>query len=428
MQRPHLSPHCTPRLDAAAPLDTLPGLAADAPGLDVSERFRRLHQRVPGFAGFLLNPENTAVIVQLTDRGDADVARRELPAVLRQFRLAPARTAADLPLTFARVAYDWRQLEAWQGVLVKALASDGGLRSFDVDEAANRVNVGVADAAALARAIALLTSSRIPAAAMHVFVDQGVTRQITLNDPAPTFLAGYALTYAGKGTCTGGFLAGYNEVFPPKLVWITASHCSATFGALDNGYFYQPTTAYPSRYIGREISDRAPYPCTLPNGTSVSRCRYSDATYILVENTGIPHSWQFVARPQGPPGTTSGSTTVVGTFDLSYRAEPLVNQQVSKVGRVTGYVTGRIRETGYTSFDSDPGYQLYMVQLALADYGCGPGDSGAPIITAPIGDGSAETVGSMGIHLGTRNTDGRCVFSPMINIRRENGAIEEYSR
>ena len=432
---------CVAALAAAgcgdAPLPSAPGSTPSTPGASrtaantatqddprrpLHERFTRLGARVPGFAGFVLNDDNTAVIALLTDVGQEENARIVLPPVLRTIALpgpqtvGGRRTLADLPLTVRPATFSWRQLDGWSQQLAPMLQGRM-MQSLDVRATDNRVIITVAEQAGVARLSDALPALGIPAGAVVLRVGTGGRNLQTLSDPTPTMYGGFRIEHTSPtgGICTAGYLAGAATASTPAPVIVTAAHCTAAVGVLDGGTIYQPFIS-PGRSFGGERADRTPFPCVFN-----SRCRYSDAAYINYYPSSVPYGGTFIARTTGA-GRIVGSTVVTSpAFDLGFRTTPVEGLLVSKVGYNTGWTAGAVTSSNFSYYDAE--VDITYLYNATTDFGCSDGDSGSPVFTTP--PDAHSTVGSVGML--TRLEGGVCVFPSMRNIVDDNGSIEEYS-
>jgi hypothetical protein len=93
--------------------------------------------------------------------------------------------------------------------------------------------------------------------------------------------------------------------------------------------------------------------------------------------------------------------------------QPVVGQQVHKMGFATGWTSGSVQNTCATFI---PDYPAPIVRLrqALASHNSAGGDSGAPVFTWG-GSGSLITV--VGLHIGALGTRG--VYTPWLYVSLE---------
>lgn len=113
-------------------------------------------------------------------------------------------------------------------------------------------------------------------------------------------------------------------------------------------------------------------------------------------------------------------TPPVLTIDVYYKiwvivqTEPniSVGQLVNKIGQATGWTQGYVRYINMTMTAEDGGHYLNQ---ALADYGDGVGDSGAPVLLN-IQGGTDTTVTLGGIHYGRTSDLVYAVSSPWSGI------------
>ena len=120
--------------------------------------------------------------------------------------------------------------------------------------------------------------------------------------------------------------------------------------------------------------------------------------------------------PSCPPGGAGASCAYNGTnrFRIVLKADPLMGQPVSKVGRTTGLTRGTVTKTCETEVRTD-GTFLCQVE---ADYAARGGDSGSPVFT-PVG----STAVLVGIHWLGVEGPGVHVFSPISGVQRDLGTL-----
>lgn len=109
-----------------------------------------ISSKVPEFAGYYFEPNGTLVL-RVRDLRQADAATTEARGLLRRRLINPQR--GDTPSIVVRnAAFTFRQLAAWRDLAHDAVfTSIPGVIMLDLDEASNRVVVGVDRGAATAR-------------------------------------------------------------------------------------------------------------------------------------------------------------------------------------------------------------------------------------------------------------------------------------
>jgi hypothetical protein len=325
----------------------------------------------------------------------------------------------------------------------------------------------------------------VPRKELQVLRDNNATPQQALLDgsqadtclPAPCTLqkkirrlvGGIEIGASGKGdTCTLGFIAdmGINK---PKGI-VTASHCTNRQGGTINpsppapatekepSIFFQPTKSDPKNQIGVEALDpcywdpsvpllayppmnvpsagdancmspphNPPFPLFCPAG---GVCRLSDSAFAAFETvTGGNTTFRLgrIARPtmqddiRWDPANTY---TIVGE-----RPFLMMNDLISKVGRTTGWTTGKV--TG-VCVNETIGSPYTIICDDTADYLARGGDSGAPIFECldnskppmPVACDAANAttnVRAVGVHFAGKSTPPEDdSFSPIGSINMVN--------
>jgi hypothetical protein len=250
-----------------------------------------------------------------------------------------------------------------------------GAFAFDVDEASNRVWVGVRDRAAVAAVLALASVAGVPTDAIAVEVAAPPEHRQTLDDRASTMGGGYAIQ---NESTYGGCTLGYNTVWNGQPAFVTASHCSVTQFGLDNSVQHQPVVG-PGHRIGREVADPGIRRCLDYTYNTYYNCRYSDAA-VFAYDAGIPVGQGYIARPIEFVEDRRGSLTIDPNYPWLYIFQknatwnvPL-GQGIFKVGQTSGGTFGRVTRTCVNYLGST---RLFCQNVA--DLWSEPGDSGSPI-------------------------------------------------
>ena len=281
------------------------------------------------------------------------------------------------------------------------------------------------DNAALARVRARLVSLGIPSAALVVEVvptDEAFSHLLT--DAVTTKMGGYSIGQEGQGECTIGINATTWIDNTPHDIFVTNSHCTATFGGVNASLpVYQP--AINGTLVGYEVVDAPTFACA-----EAPRCRNSDAAYIKYA-PGVSQAWSFIAHTTNR-STTAGTLVVGGAFDASGRVRfpedlasntptPITNLFLDKVGAATGWTYGRMVRTCQDRFTAR-GVWLYCQDVFRAQ--AAGGDSGSPVFQY-FGAGQNDVYPAGVLHGGSPDI-GEYTFSRLSRIEMENGPLVVY--
>ncbi|HEU0298684.1 MAG TPA: hypothetical protein VFR37_04500, partial [Longimicrobium sp.] len=356
--------------DAAAPPSPQALLAAsgyaqaDSTLDDDLERIART--MVPGYASQMVDADGHPVVF-LKNPGAASVraAERLVEAQARAHGRAPVRPRVRA------VKYDFVELRGWQRqIAARAFGAD--VFAMDVDEAANRVWLAVADQPARGRVQALAAQLGIPADAVEVSVT-GVPRpRYTLRAPPYPVHGGMQISN-GTSLCSVGFSA-YRSGF--GYGFVTASHCSNQQYVDDNGTSYFVTAAAGNE-LGVEVLDADWDICYV--GTMGRPCVNADAT-LFRYNAGRSYELGRIARTLGYGANQPGSLEIdpnnptfriieKNTWGLD------VGTWIDKVGRTSGWTRGQVTRR---CFDFSVGGFWYQCQYESSTWSEG-GDSGSPM-------------------------------------------------
>jgi hypothetical protein len=391
-------------------------LRVHPPGfISADEEFVALSKAVPGrFGGYFYGP-NDQLTVYLVDLRQRHAALGVLlPALHRRYPRNPQRGHPDpRSIRFLQGQYDFGELARWRNVVDQNRLRFHGIVSTDVDEARNRVVLGVEDAAAQADVRARLTAFGIPGGAVVVEVRERDHPVTTLNDSVPAVAGGYLiqwLTGSGAlgGACSLGFNAWRNDpVYGWEQVFVTASHCSNAKFAVDGANYYQWRTSRTSQLIGYEIVDPPPYADPI---CSSSPCRWSDA--LVAKWTSSRWDLGHIARTTG---LGNGSLTVdplQPTFSIldkiGYGA---VGDVVYKMGRSSGWTSATITANCVNAYEGTT--VLYCQEEA--PFGALGGDSGGPVFSPSPYPGWVDL---RGVVWGGRS------FSDIYGIERDLGQMD----
>lgn len=397
------------------PGDAVPGesRAQAAPVRSIEDHFAALATQVPGFGGYYHDDAGN-LVVYLTDLSQRGTARAALAPVLRAANAGVRGGRAAQPEIVARQAeYDFTQLREWSGRLLPVL-SVAGVVYTDLDEASNRLAVGVETPAARPQVEARVAALGIPAAAVAIVETAPIRPLATLRDYVRGTQGGLQIAYSSY-VCTLGF----NAYSGSTRSYLTNSHCTSTQGGVESTKHYQPTTSSSSYFIGTEVADPAYW--TGGSCPSGRRCRYSDSSRGAYSSS-VAVDYGYIARTTSY-GTSSGSLTIDSSnprFKINAeKAYPSVGEYLDKIGRTTGWTYGKVTKTCFHVNVSGTD----ITQLCQEEVGAGSngGDSGSPVF---YWSGSGSYVTLYGLLWG--GGSGSYIFSSMNNIEYELGGLGTY--
>ena len=356
--------------------------AAQAPDLATLARV------VPGFGGYYL--DEGVPTVYLTDPAQRAAAARALGVPPAALRVRPGD-------------YDYGQLERWFARVSFEGFEVPGVVFVDLDEAANRVLVGVQHRAADAGVRGLAARLGVPAAALTVREVEPIGFAATLRDRVRPTVGGLQIHW-DNFLCTLGF----NAVDAGQNSFITNSHCSGKQGGVQGTIYFQPTSTVDGVAIATEVEDPAYFRNQqgCPRGR---KCRFSDASRAAYA-AGAPFDLGGIAAVGG-----AGSITITGTQNITGTGSAAVGQTVNKIGRTTGLTTGGVTNTCVNTGVS--GTNIVQLCQTFVSAGVGGGDSGSPVF---MGGGNVTLVG---ILWGGNSSGTLFVFSPFNQIQQELGTL-----
>ena len=369
-----------------------PGFQAQAPTLE------QLANRIPGFGGFYIDGGRpTVFLTDMTGRGAAVQA-------LTPFMRGMGRDPADLQVR--RGEYDYRQLSLWFNAASPIALDMDGTVLVDLDEARNRVVVGVENGGLIAGVRAALVRAGLPERSLLVEVRRPVVPVASLQGAASPIIGGVQINFPGY-LCTLGF----NAVGGGENSFITNSHCTAKQGEVQNTPYYQPLQSSNPTVIGFEVAD-PPYLKGVGDGCPRNKlCRRSDAARVRYQ-AGISFQRGRIARP-----ASQGSLNydVTSLWSITGKGAPVAGQTLNKVGRTTGWSQGRVTATCVHT--GVLGSRIVQLCQFFVEADVGSGDSGSPVFR--IDSGSNVTL--IGILWGSGG--GEFVGSPISQIEEELGVL-----
>jgi len=379
----------------------------------LDDLFEAVARIVPDFGGMFLTDNEQVLQVYLLDPSPEKV-RAVTNAISQVFgQIIPKGGIKAL-----KGQYGFLQLREWYTRMVGPILSTPGVTFTDIDEAKNRLGIGIETRDVEARVVEQLGKLGIP---REVVVIE-VTRVIVTAPPEaegrearqkgsyePTSLALQSPTLQNKvrpteggyqiipdngfgGACTLGF----NAVRAGVRGFVTSTWCTAAVWQPDGMRFFQ---AGPFDVVGAETVDPpgflgSGFPCP-----KYTRCRYSAAAFVEYD-PAVSSAEGVIGRTTGVTTTANYIITVAGQFWIvSPPTKPyLVGLQLNKVGRRTGWTTGTI--AGTCKDWSFPGKLLlcqYQVQNLTIQHIADPfgTDAGAPVFRIPISSNAVQLYGML---------------------------------
>ena len=439
-----------------------PPVLLDLPDQALANMARHL----PGYGGHFRD-EQGSLQVYLTQA--AYVRSQELPVAMREKFKASMLTvygadysagASFLPngkpafssnaIEFLAGDYTTIELANWYKS-VRSLLSEPGVVFTDLDEAANRLTLGIESEQVRASIQAQLTSKKIPIEAVNFVISEPFTGLASLKDDIRPVLGGTMIGFAKSTTISGvaNCTMGVNALDPVsgKIGFVTNSHCSERQGGVDAGEYWQfdlplnsifPMTEDP---IGLETIDPPfTYNLNLQQCLPFRRCRFSDANFVTYYDS-VNAELGKLARPQlinGLGYANNGEIDDTGEQLLLHAMQPTmpivgetdqlsIGDYVHKIGATTGWTYGTLarkciwinmRNSDITLACQDEVYRTNP-DYVIAE----GGDSGSPVFIYP----TASTAILVGILWGSKlNTDDQYVYSPIRSIKKELGALQFY--
>ncbi|MCS6816896.1 MAG: S1 family peptidase [Blastocatellia bacterium] len=364
----------------------------------LDDRLVRLAEQIPGFGGLFLD-ENGQIAVYLVKGELTTLSVREIgAAIARVLDWEEPRLHAGA-MRILPGQYDFRQLKEWHDQLSPKIFELEGVTLTDIDEARNRVRIGVEDEAAADAVIETLISLGIPREAILVEEVAPILPMTTLRDKVRPLVGGLQINFPGY-LCTLGF----NAVRSGVAGFVTNSHCTSVQGGVENTPYWQPLEATDT-FIGTEIAD--PLYTRRLSCPSGRLCRYSDSAFAQFA-VGVTASLGYLARTE-----SLDSLTITGSFQITAEATRRISGEVlNKVGRTTGWSQGPITQTCVNV--SVTGTRIVLLCQDFVQATVAPGDSGSPVFKI-TNNGSVTLYGLL---WGGNSSGTSFVYSPIGNIQR----------
>jgi hypothetical protein len=402
--------------------DPGPPTASQPQPVGLDAELVRLAREVPGFGGMYYDEEGRFhVYLKRPEQGAGAIARIRQTVSTRGLRAAGA---ADDDAVVEQGAYDFVELTEWHERVSPALLTLRGVVYTDVDEARNRLRVGATPEASVEAIGAQLAALEVPRAAVVIDSAAPISRAATLRELLRPVAGGLQIVFPDPPSafiCTVAFNA--RRLDAVGDFFLTASHCTREQGGVDGTEYFQPSPAVEGSFIGTEVVDPL-YGSAGGHCAPARRCRFSDASMAQYAD-GVPVAFAEIYR-------TTFSLTRLGSIEIDQAFQrfhiteeapfPLLGERMSKMGRTTGWTSGRVVITCANVNVS--GTDVSLICQDIVDAGVGGGDSGSPVFQQ-FGTGSLIRLYGMlwGITtIGTpRGATPAFVFSALEQIRLELG-------
>ncbi|HMG17273.1 MAG TPA: hypothetical protein VK573_01005 [Gemmatimonadales bacterium] len=379
----------------SAPPSVVP--AVQAPDLGT------LARTVPGFGGLFL--DHGVPTVYLTDVTQRGLVERALGGFARGRGFVPSE------IRVLKGRYVYGDLARWSQAVSFEAFDHAGVVFVDLDEAANRVLVGVERGASHANVRSLAARLGVPAAAIETREVDPIHYVATLRDQVRPVVAGLQINF-GNFVCSIGF----NAVSGGQNSFVTASHCTNRQGGVEGTQYFQSLASQANSFIGTEVADPAYQRNLTPACPKGKLCRFSDAARASYAG-GVAFTLGGIAQTSGP---NNGSLTITGTFNVTSEGNAIVGDVANKVGRTTGWTQGVVTNTCVNTGVS--GTRIVQLCQTFVSAGVGGGDSGSDV----FGLTGGSSVRLLGILWGGNGAGTQFVYSPISNVEQELGPLTTF--
>jgi len=374
----------------------------------VHDAFAQIGMRIAGFGGMFVDEEKDTLYVYLTGRQPGDVA--ELDKAIADV-LGPNRPLQH-HLEAVEGQYTFLELKSWNDHLRQWVLPMRGVVLTGIDDAKNRLSVGLETPAASVSVEAELAALGIPREAVNVEQVGRLDDQGSITDRIRPLYGGLRIQkdMGNEAGSTLGFIAIRQGV----AGFVTCSHCANEPYENTGTIFSQDRNTAPDiTRIGRETVNpelKAGIQCgesdLCPDG---AKCRCSDSLFAEVFNKNDANMLGYIVRPDLDRSSWPGGNDPPPTFKIVAKGRFLFSgESVTKVGWGSGRTAGEIKST-CMDVDINGDEEEKLLCVATADYACAGGDSGAPVFH--ITDSQKNEISLEGIHHGSLRVSGLCVFS-----------------
>ena len=345
-----------------------------------NERLEQVAEEVPEFGGLFMSNNGATLNIYLTENETDQQKRERIQEKIEEL----FDVKSGLTLNVIKGDYTITQLSAWYDLIgSEGIWDQNGVRSTDLNEATNKIYVGVSSEEDVAGVNAFLDANSIPRRAVTVVVEEPMTtgshtvRQRAQDDK---MAGGYQIRIDSRN-CTMGFVA----IKGRTAGMVTAGHCTEA-APYDGGVTSGNQVHQPASYnlIGNEDIDPA-FSTSLSGCLDSDGCRRSDSAFVDF-SSGVQYNRGWIAKPSSNWGITVDPDTAHYSI-VADNAFAVAGDQVIKVGRSTGRTTGDVTHTCLNEDDPSNsdwiGTFLCQTRVGIS---ANPGDSGSPVFEVHSGD------------------------------------------
>lgn len=232
-------------ISVGAVANTPNGSAGKAETID--DLFAEIARDVPAFGGMFFDEKDDGILyVYLSDPTQKEKAAAAIASVF-----GSKRPVSWSEIRVLQAQYGFSQLKDWYGYMHLAVLGLPDVVYTDIDEAGNRLVIGVQQGKAFDHVERELAKLGIPREAVIIKGTEPVTFAThTLRDRVRPVVGGLQIQRnADAATCTLGFNG--LQLYQSFYGFATNSHCTNVQGGVENTVFYQPAIATDNR-IGVE--------------------------------------------------------------------------------------------------------------------------------------------------------------------------------
>jgi hypothetical protein len=414
----------------------------EEPAQNLDEQLLQMGERLPGFGGMFFDEAGTlnVYVTNLAEGLSAqalEARRAEVETALTdvfgkelleqgagQRQGLSIQTASTAEVKVIEGQYDIAKLAQWRKNMDSSLALTGVILS-DLDEANNRVRIGIAAGTSRAPIEKALTEKGIPLEAVTIEeVEPFSFAAHTVRDKIRPVVGGIQINFRDLANrsllCTQGF----NAFRFGTSGFITNSHCTAVQGGVNFTRYHQNVELANLNFYATEIAD----PFLFSGGVCPAgrRCRRSDAAFARVEPFTAGQHHGRIARTLVWTGSITINHNSPEFQIVSETPFPTVGMILDKVGRTTGWTFGRVSASCVNVNVLNTNITMLCQDIVDRTSGTNMitnlGDSGSPVFRWF----GANTVSLAGVLWGGNQTGTQWVFSAMSRIESELGPLTTF--
>ncbi|MGH7655570.1 MAG: hypothetical protein ACREN6_12995 [Gemmatimonadaceae bacterium] len=358
----------------------------------------QIANEIPGFAGYYLDGANRQLVVYVKDSSRDSLTAFEAAASAIRAHLAsdglgiPRRQHPVAGVRIRRAQYDFQTLSDYRDFVSDSMLSiDNGVVWVDLDEAINRVSVGVLAAVATTARASVLDRARshgIPAGALNFQVTDtlrpatlraSLVRPVptvhgattTLSDSVDTLGAGFFYhNQLANSDCTIGDIADSGSV----RMFVSASHCTWTTFGFDG----DTIQTHDGTKFAVERND--PTAASARNSDAASFTLFGGPPYTLRGVIARLNTRDSVGL--GAPRDTSINTSNrwLYAYAIAGPSDIVSGERVDKVGAFGGWVYGTVNNTCTdVTIATRTGNKTIHCEAIAPGLANRQGDSGGPV-------------------------------------------------